>query len=537
MSSKAEMSRRMFVKAMATVTASSAFASMVGCGSKRASDASGSGSGSGDFTITFAQGADPRGLDPAYIDDGESAKVMVQIYENLLKYKAKNCEVEPGLAKSYDVSDDGLTYTFKLRKGIKFQDGADFNAAAVKKSIGRQLEPDRTDDMPYAAFTFGSKADGTGIESIETPDDYTVVMKLRAVSSAFLANLAMCMASPIVSPKAIEKGNTNEHPVGTGPYSFVSWTKNSDIKLKRFDGYWDKEHAGKAKNIVFRFIAESSTRVTALANGEADIIDGVDEADVDQVTKNGDVVDKFDGMNINYMAFNTQSDTFKTAEARKAFAKAIDVEEVVKSLYKKYATYANSVMPLWMAPYDKDIKQTAYDADAAKKELAALGITKVKCITYSNPRPYNGKGGTALAEAFQGYLRKVGVEMTIDQYDWTSYKTTVQAGNYDVCFYGWNGDNGDPDNFMNLLAADDYSMNVARWDNADYKKLIAKGLKTPNGSARDDVYHECEKMVADQQVWIPVSHSINILCHKKGVKGYVFHPTAVTFLKNCTKSA
>lgn len=280
MTAKAEMSRRMFVKAMAAATASSAFASMVGCGSKRASEA-GSGSGSGDFTITFAQGADPRGLDPAYIDDGESAKVMVQVYENLLKYKDKNCEVEPGLAKSYDVSDDGLTYTFKLRKGIKFQDGADFNAAAVKKSIGRQLEPDRTDDMPYAAFTFGSKADGTGIESIETPDDYTVVIKLRAVSSAFLANLAMCMASPIVSPKAIEKGKANEHPVGTGPYSFVSWTKNSDIKLKRFDGYWDKEHAGKAKNIVFRFIAESSTRVTALANGEADIIDGVDEADVD----------------------------------------------------------------------------------------------------------------------------------------------------------------------------------------------------------------------------------------------------------------
>ena len=202
MTAKAEMSRRMFVKAMAAATASSAFASMVGCGSKRASEA-GSGSGSGDFTITFAQGADPRGLDPAYIDDGESAKVMVQVYENLLKYKDKNCEVEPGLAKSYDVSDDGLTYTFKLRKGIKFQDGADFNAAAVKKSIGRQLEPDRTDDMPYAAFTFGSKADGTGIESIETPDDYTVVIKLRAVSSAFLANLAMCMASPIVSPKAI----------------------------------------------------------------------------------------------------------------------------------------------------------------------------------------------------------------------------------------------------------------------------------------------------------------------------------------------
>lgn len=517
---------------MAAVSATSAFA-LAGCGSQRAGGSS--SGGSGDFTITFAQGADPRGLDPALVDDGESAKVMVQIYENLLQYEDTSCAIRPGLAESYEVSDDGLTYTFKIRTGITYHDGTDFNAGAAKESIERQLEPNRTSDMPYAAFTFGSAASGDGIEKIEAPDDTTLTIILRAASSAFLANIAMCMAAPIVSPTAAQGGKLNESPVGTGPYKFVSWTKNSDIQLERFDDYWDKDNAGKAKSIVFRIIAENASRVTALANGEADIIDGIDEAVVDQVEKNGDKIYKADGMNINYLAFNMQSDTFKDAAARIAFAKAVDVKTIVDSLYNGYATYANSIMPQWMAPYDSDVQQTQYDPEAAKQELASLGITSVKCITYSNPRPYNGKGGTALAESVQGYLRDAGVDMTIDQYDWTSYKDAVNAGNYDVCFYGWNGDNGDPDNFMNLLAADDVSMNVARYDNQEYKDLIAKGLKTPNGPERDDVYHQCEQLVAKEQVWLPISHSTNILGYKDGVEGFVFHPTAVTFLRNCTK--
>lgn len=533
----ATLSRRGFVKAMAAVSAGGAFA-LAGCGSQRAGQAgSASAAADGDFTLTFAQASDPRGLDPAMVDDGESAMVMVQVYENLLQYEDESCAVRPGLAESYDVSDDGLTYTFKVRTGIKYHDGTDFNAAAAKASIERQLEPKRTEDMPYAAFTFGSEADGTGIKSIEAPNDTTLVITLRAASTAFLANLAMCMASPIVSPTAAEAGTLNESPVGTGPYKFVSWTKNSDIKLERFDGYWDKDSAGKAKNIVFRFIAESASRVTALANGEADIISGIDEAVVGQVTSNGDKVYKSDGMNINYMAFNTKSEIFKSADARKAVAKAINVQELVDNLYNGYATYANSVMPLWMAPYDKDVQQAQYDADAAKSELAALGITSIRCVTYSVSRPYNGKGGTALAESIQGYLSKVGVEMSIDQYDWTSYKDAIQAGNYDVCFYGWNGDNGDPDNFMNLLSVDDVTMNVARYSNDEYKALIAQGLSTPAGDERDAVYHQCEQIVAGDQVWLPISHSQNLLGYKTGVEGFVYHPTAVVFLRNCTKSA
>jgi peptide/nickel transport system substrate-binding protein len=232
----------------------------------------------------------------------------------------------------------------------------------------------------------------------------------------------------------------------------------------------------------------------------------------------------------------TTSDTFKTVEARKAFAKAVNVEEMVSSLYGDYASVATSIMPLWMAPYDSAVTQTAYDVDAAKTELAAAGVTSVKCITYSNSRPYNTKGGQVLAEAIQGYLKKAGVEVTIDTYDWTTYKTKVQTEAYDICFYGWVGDNGDPDNFMNLLADSNVSMNVARFDDADYKALIAKGVATPDGDDRNDVYLQCEQMAAEKQPWLLISHSKNLAGYNPKVKDFVIHPTGDVWMWGATKT-
>lgn len=539
MTPKAELSRRRFVQAMGAATAAMGFG-LVGCGSQRASESKSGGSGSGlADTLIFAQSADPRGLDPAFVDDGESAYVMVQIYDGLLRFAPESSEVVPGLASEYKVSDDGLTYTLTLREGIKFHDGSDFNAAAAKRSIERQLEPNRSEAMPYASFVFGSAADNNGVASIEAPDAKTLVIKMRTASSAFLANLAMCMAAPIVSSKALDeyKGNLNENPVGTGAYKFVSWTKSQNIVLEANEEYWDKDSAPKTKNLIFKFITENASRVTALNNGEADICVGIDDTVVKTITDAGNKLFDEDGMNINYMAFNTTSATFKSKEARKAFAKAVNLDEMVKALYGDYASVATTVMPLWMAPYAKSVKPVSYDKEAAKAELAAAGVKTVKCLTYTSTRPYNGKGGQALAEAIKGYLSEVGVDVQIDSYDWTTYKTKVQTEAYDICFYGWVGDNGDPDNFMNLLSDPNPAMNVARFNNAAYNELIKKGLVTPNGAERDDIYLQLEQMVADEQPWLLISHSKTLAGYNPKVEGFSIHPTGVTFLRYASKKA
>ncbi|CBL04882.1 MAG: ABC transporter substrate-binding protein [Gordonibacter pamelaeae] len=543
MESKSAFSRRQFMELLGVSAAGFGLVSMAGCGggddAKKDEGADAPAGGGAADTITYSLTADPRAVDPAYFDDGESAVVSCNMYEGLYQYGKTDAKVSPCLAKDLpEISDDGLVYTIKLNEGIKFHDGTDFNAEAVKKSIERQLEPNRNSDMPYASFVFGEEEAGNGVETVEAVDDYTVKITMRAASAPFVKNLAMALASPIVAPSAIEAatdGQAITNPVGTGPYKFVDWTKGASVTLVANEDYWGE--APKTKNLVFKIIAEGNTRLTSLINGECDIISSVDPASADQIVDNGFELFSEDGMTINYMAFNTETGKCTDQEVRKAVAQAINVEEMVKSIYGEYATVANSVMPTWMAPYAKDVKQTAYDPEAAKKTLADKGITSLQCITYTTARPYNQKGGSDLANMIQGYLSAVGVELSITQYDWTTYKTKVQTDPYDICFYGWTGDNGDPDNFMNLLADTNWSMNVAHFQDDEYKALIAEGLKTPDGDARDAIYLQCEEMVAEKQPWVLISHSKNLLGYSPKVKDFYYHPTGVVFFKGVSKEA
>lgn len=532
--------RRQFLGMLGTATA--AFGLTACGGSSSSSTGSSTASAGSSDSITYSLTADPRAIDPAYFDDGESAVVCTNIYEGLYGFAEKDATVVAVLAEDLpEISEDGLTYTCKVKQGIKFTDGEDLNAAAVVKNVERLLEPNRNDDMPYASFVFGAADSNSGVESVEATDDYTVVFHMRAANSSFLKNLAMCMASPLISPAAITDetaGSALEGPAGTGPYKFVDWTKSASITLEANEDYWDTENAPKTKNIVFKVITEGNTRITSLLNNECDIISSVDPSSASEVTDAGYELFNEDGMTINYMAFNTdEGGTCADKEVRKAIAQAINVDELVEAIYGEYASVANSVMPLWMAPYDEDIKQTAYDPEAAKATLAAKGVTSLTCITYSTARPYNQKGGVELANMIQGYLSEVGVEMSITQYDWTTYKSKVQTDPYDVCFYGWTGDNGDPDNFMNLLADTNWSMNVAHWQNDEYKALIAQGIATSDDAERESIYHQCEEMVAEEQPWLLISHSKNLLGYNPKVQGFYYHPTGIVKFAGVTKEA
>ncbi|MGC7871884.1 ABC transporter substrate-binding protein [Desulfosporosinus sp. SYSU MS00001] len=496
--------------------------SLTGCGSSSTSGSASSGSSKGSDTLVYAQGAEPRGLDPALVDDGESAKVMSNIYEGLLKYDKDSTKVEPSLATSWDVSSDGLSYTFHLRKGVKFQDGTDFNADAVKVNIDRQLPPKVTQDMAYASFVFGS------VKDVQVVDPNTVKINLTSPSTPFLKNLAMIMAAPMISPKALKdnNNNVNQAPVGTGPYKFVKWDKDQDIVLVANDQYWGTKPL--IKNVVFKFIKDNSARVVALNNGEADVIDGIDATVVKQITDAGNKIFQAPGMNINYMAYNTSRKPFNDKNLRAAISQAVNVPEMVKSLYKGYSEPATSIMPDFMEGYDKSISQVAYDPQAAAKTLKAAGLTSVHMITYTNPRPYNTATGQVLAEAIQGYLSKVGVTVKIDSYDWTTYKQKVKEGDYDIAFYGWVGDNGDPDNFMNLLSDPDPTMNIALYNNPQFNDLIKKGVATPAGDARNAIYTQLEKIAAADAVWLPVSHAQTLCAYRPNVQNFYFHMTGIT---------
>ena len=521
------ITRRGFVAGAGTLAAAAA-AALAGCGSQRASEVGSGEGGTGSAssaTLTYAVRSESLGLDPA-LASSDPGTIMSQMYETLLKFNADCTDVEPCLAEDWTMSDDGLTYTFTLRQGVKFHDGTDFNADAVVRSIERQLEPNRTDEMAYASFVFGSEASGTGVESVEATGDYEVVIHMRAASTPFKMNLAMLFGAPIVSPTALDEydNNLNEHPCGTGPYKFVSWDKGNNIQMEAFEDYWDKDNMPHCTTIVYRFIPEAASRVTALSNGEADIIDGVDPAMIDQVTAAGGKSIVEDASSLNYMAFNMESDIFSNLEARTAFCQAINIDEMVESLYGEYSTVAHSIMPEAMAPYAQNIERPAFDPDAARETFARLGVTEIQMLSYTNAQDYNVRTGQTLAETLQGYLADVGVTMNISAYDWTTYKSRQETDYYDVTCSGWLCDNGDPDNFMNLLSTEAGTQNVAHYSNAEYDALIVAGVTTPAGEDRDNVYLQCEQIAARDLPWMVISHGKCLGATAANVTGYNINP-------------
>lgn len=474
-------------------------------------------------TLNVGQTSEPRGLDPALVDDVESVRVTYNIYEGLVRYSKDSVDVEPCLAKSWEISEDGISYTFYLREDVKFHDGTEFDAEAVKFNIDRQLPEQKTDDMPYAESVYGV------VNNVEVIDKYTVRINLKDKCTPFLSNLAMSLGAPIASPKALQENNNNlnENPVGTGPYKFVRWDKSQNVILVKNDEYWGEK--ANITNLVFKIIADQSARAVALTNGEVDIIPNVDVNVVDQIKNGGCKVLDNEGMNVFYVAFNVTSPTYKDAKLRRAIVQAINVTELTDTLTKGYATPANSILPTFVDGYDKSIQQAQYDPEAARKTLSDAGVSSIHFITHT-------AGGQEPAEAIQGYLSKIGINCTIDAYDWATYKDKVKNGDYDLCYYGWSGDNGDPDNFLNILSVSDYSINVARYNNPAYNAGIKKGLATPIGEERNKIYTDLEKMQAEDAALLPLWHKRTLSGYRANINNFNEHVTGTISFKDITKS-
>jgi peptide/nickel transport system substrate-binding protein len=486
--------------------------------------------------LVYAKGSDPRGLDPAYVDDGESAKIIVNIYDTLVKYKQGSTEIEPDLATSWTKSPDGLTWTFNLRKGIKFHDGTPFNAQAVKFSVDRQLPPLAKDSMPYASFTFGP------VKKVDVVNDYTVRFTLSQPYAPFLANLAMSLAAPIVSPTAVKKygeDDFSQHPVGTGAFIFQKWDKDQQIVLVKNPNYWGLK--AKVDKVVYVTTKENSVRASQLITGAADIIDGIDPNDVKTLESKGMTVIKNPGMNINYMCFMCNKKPFNDVRVRRAISMAINRQELVKYLYQGYAQVANGPIPSFIPGFDPKLKPLGYDPEQAKKLLAEAGYNNnftFTFVTYSNPRPYNTVNGVKLAEAVQAELLKIGVKTTIKAYPWKEYKDVLAKGEEgDAGFYGWTGDNGDADNFLSLLSSKEITstLNSAKYANPKVDALLEQGTVNSDPKVRVKTYQDLQKILVDEAPWVLISHAIDLAACKPSVKNFYPHPTGVSWLNIVTK--
>ena len=358
-------------------------------------------------TLVFGRGGDSVGLDPAYETDGNSFMICDNVFEALVFYQDESTALEPGLAKSWTISPDGKTYTFKLREGVKFHDGTPFNADAVVFSIGRMMKDRQVKffgkgwDIPaqerVPEYWVSMEMDDT-IGSIEATDEYTVVFNLKRVEAPFLANMGMDFAD-IISPTAFIK-NPKEflrNPVGTGPFKFEKWVKDDRIILVKNTDYWDKSGGPYLAKVVFRSIPENSVRFLELKAGGIQICQFPNPADVDLARKDPNIkLIEQPGMNIGYLSFNHTKEPWKSnLHLRKAIAYALNRKAYVDNIYQGMGQVAKNPIPPTMWGYNTDIPGYPYDPEMAKKELAEAGYPEGKGLpeitlwSMPVPRPYN----------------------------------------------------------------------------------------------------------------------------------------------------
>ena len=502
-------------------------------------------------TLVFGRGGDSVGLDPAYETDGNSFQVCDNIFEALVAYKDETTELEPGLAESWKISPDGKTYTFHLRKGVRFHDGTPLNSDAVVFSIARMMKDRKFKflgkgwEIPPQErppeYWLSMEMDNT-IDSVEAVDEYTVVFKLKRVEAPFLANIGMDFAD-IISPTAFLK-NPKEFlrsPVGTGPFKFAQWIRDDRIILERNKDYWDKSAGPYLDRIIFRAIPENPVRFLELKGGNVHICQFPNPADIPLAEKDPNLkLPTQPGMNIGYLSFNHTKPLWENVHMRRAIAYAINRKAIVDNIYQGMGQVAKNPIPPTMWGYNDEIQDYPYDPELAKQELAKAGypegkgLSEITLWSMPVPRPYNPEG-LKVGIAMIGDLKKIGITARIVSYDWGTYlkRQRQQPADMDLFQLGWTGDNGDPDNFLAILFDGLADPNIrTQWKNEEYHKLILEGKQTIDQAKRAEIYKKALKIFHDEVPAIPVAHSTVIWPARKNVMNFKLHPTGSVRMKN-----
>ena len=490
-------------------------------------------------TLIYCSEASPESFNPQIASSGPSFVASSQVlYNRLINFDpVKNTPV-PSLATEWTISPDGLTYTFTLRQGVKFNSNKffkptrDFNADDVVFSVLRQKDKDH----PYHNVSQGNYEyfSDVGldklIKEVKKVDDYHVQFVLSEPNAAFLADWGMDFASILSAEYAdamLKKGtpeNVDNWPIGTGPYVLQQYKVDSQIRYLANPNYWDG--AVPTKHLIFSITPNVETRLAKLQTNECQIIPAPSPVQFDVIKKNHDLaLHAVEALNVGYLAFNTEKKPFDNVLVRQALNYATDKQAIVNAVFMGSGTVAKSPIPPNMLGYKKDLQDYGYDPEKAKALLKQAGLEKGVDVTlWSMPvqRPYN-PNSRRIAEMIQSDWAKVGVKAKIVSYEWGEYLSGIRKGEHDSALYGWMSDNGDPDNFANTLlgcGSIKSGSNAARWCNKEYDGLMKKALVESVPAKRAALYGQAQEIFYQQAPWIALANGKTFYATRSNISGY-----------------
>jgi peptide/nickel transport system substrate-binding protein len=540
---------RLKVLAGASVAAVLALAAF-GCG----------GSGGDENTLVFGTAADPTALDGALVSDGESIRALYQMTEGLTRLRPGTSEVIPSLATDWTTSDDGLAWTFNLREGVTFHDGEPFNAEAVCFNFERwfnfpeSLQGEGT--TYYWQFGFGggfkNPAEGSPgpdeslYKSCEAVDELTVTLNLTKPSATVLATLTL-PSIHIVSPKALQEfgadeGSQNadgifqpggtystEHPTGTGPYKFESWTVGEQLVMTRNDDYWGEP--ALTERLIFRPIADNAARLQALQTGEIQGYDLVEPQDVETIEGDADLqLLERPPFNVGYLLINSAKPPMDQLEVRQAVAHAINRQELVDSFYAGRGVVAKEFMPKEIVGYADDVVEYEYDPAKSRQLLQQAGLTLPVEIDFWYPtevtRDYMPDPKRNF-EAMAADLNAAGFKVTPHTAPWRpEYTGRLGEGNAGhLCLYGWIADFADADNFLGTFFQ--VPSKQFGFENPEIHGLLDDAEQESDPARREQLYQEANRKIMEFLPSLPYVHAKAALAFEANKQGFVPSPVGV----------
>lgn len=485
--------------------------------------------------LMYGRATDSTFLDPAKFLDNESAKVIENIFDGLVRFKDDSTEVEPALAVAWENSADGLVWSFQLRKGVHFHDGTPFDAEAAAFSLRRVVDP----DFPWYKKEYSRMNPALEVvDRVEAVDEHLLRLVLKEPYAPLL-NVLATHSSYIVCPTAVKRLGDNfaMHPVGTGPFQFKKWIPGDSIVLTANHNYWNgRPHL---EGVIFKAIPDHQQRLRELVIQNVQACEGLNPSDRKTLQQNPsiDLVVQ-PGLNVGYLAMNTQKPPFDNPAVRVAVNHAINTENLVKLLYQGLAIPAVSPLPPTLWGSRRDLPPHGYDPVEARRllELGGVGQGFKTTLWYpSVPRPYLPEP-RKIALAIQANLEAVGIHTELVTKPWTEYLTSLYNGEHDMALLGWNG-TPDPDNFMSNLFASDHAIpphasNIALFRSPRLDQLIHEARRAQDLSQRQQLYHIMQTIIHENAPWTPLAHAYQVLAHLKSVHGLVLHTTGVVRCHN-----
>ncbi|MEP7099042.1 MAG: ABC transporter substrate-binding protein [Burkholderiales bacterium] len=495
-------------------------------------------------TLVYCSEGSPEGFNPQYYTTGTTADASsVPMYNRLVEFETGTTNIIPGLAESWTAAADGLSYTFKLRKGVKFHTSAkftptrDFNADDVLFSFNRMSDPAMPKTTPGTTYAYFDDMDMKNIvDHVEKVDAMTVKFVLKKPEAPFMADMAMDFAS-ILSAEYADKMMAaktpdviDREPIGTGPFQFVSYQKDAVIRYKAFDAHWGGRP--KIDNLVYAITTDASVRYAKLKTGECHVMAFPKPADV-ALMKNEPSINLMqqNGLNVGYVAFNVEKKPFDNKLVRQALNTAVNKKAILDTVFQGAGAVAKNPIPPTLWGYNDKVVDYAYDPAKAKALLAQAGYpngVEVELWYLPVTRPYN-PDGKRMAELIQSDWEKIGVKTKLITFEWGEYRKRSKTGEQHAVMFGWSGDNGDPDNFFVPLlgcSAVKGGGNVARWCNKDFEDAVQKAKLVTKQADRAALYEKAQVIAHEEAPWITIAHSVRFDPVRKEVIGYKMDATA-----------